>query len=372
MSSSGNDPWYAPQGKRKTNDVRYPATGRKTNFFTHPMMLLAVSLLCALASGALGVYSVMYARTSGLNFGQFFIPGILSILLFVLSAYMALHQAGKIVLAFNPKSGHGNAVQLAIAFLKGEILLDDGKKGLPAPELALNQFVMQVRAYANEKIYQKTKLDHPGVSNSMPLHLVNEPVDLLKRRWNEVIDSLNEFEIYLANDPQGMIEKLVLKNPNQMIDTSQVFRDVAESFDTTWRRKGINIESAIVTPLKANTNEAVLRRVLVGPWRSSAYFARRGGGVIFTAKSVEGKVVARWESEGLMLPEEFLKFAQQSDRSVNERIEKGLELMTNDPNSPNTLHALISFITWIDLVKTAGIAHTFKHNNEGFVIEIRL
>ena len=368
--TQGNEPWYAPQGKRKAQS--YPAVGRQTNIFMHPLTLSVFALVMAVAAGVLGSLCVLYVLKEGSSAGQFLLPGVLAVLFIFISAYVVLFQLGKMVLSFQPKTAHGSAVTLAMAFLKGEVHADDGKKGLPAPELALQQFVMQVRAYATEKIYQKNRLDNPNANNSMPLHLVNEPVDLLKRRWNEVLDSLNEFEIYLANDPQGMIEKLLAKTPNQMIDTSQVFRDVADTFDTTWRRKGINIESAIVTPLKANTNEAVLRRLLVGPWRSCAYFARRGGGVIFTAKSFEGKVVARWECEGLMLPEEFLKIAQQSERSVNDRIEKGLELVATDPNSPNTLHALVSFITWVDLVRTAGINHSFKHNNEGFVIEIKL
>jgi hypothetical protein len=228
-----------------------------------------------------------------------------------------------------------------------------------------------VRAYATEKSYQKTRAEL-GATGSVNSPLVAEPVDLLKRRWNEVLDSLNEFEIYLANDPQGLIEKLLTKTPNQSLDVSQIFRDVAESFDTTWRRKGINIESAIVTPLKAHTNEAVLRRLLVGPWRASAYFARRGGGVVFSAKSVEGKVVARWDCDGLMMKEDYVKIAMNSELPVNDRIEKGLQMLAPDPHSPNTLHALVSFITWIDLAKAAKADFQFKHTNDGFVIELRL
>ena len=57
---------------------------------------------------------------------------------------------------------------------------------------------------------------------------------------------------------------------------------------------------------------------------------------------------------------------------MNERIERGLTVLAPDPNSPNTLHALISFITWIDLAQTVGADFAFKHTNDGFVIELRL
>jgi hypothetical protein len=284
---------------------------------------------------------------------------------------LVLRQLGKTLGSASEKFAGDNPLSLALAALRGDISIEETRKGVPAPEMALHQFVQQVRAYATEKSYQKNRQDAGGGAQAHN-PLVAEPVDLLKRRWNEVLDSLGEFEIFLANDPQGMIAKLVSKYPNQVMDVSQIFRDVAESFDNTWRRKGINIEAAIVTPLRANTNEALLRRLLVGPWRSCAYFARRGGGVLFSAKSMEGRVVARWECEGLSIPDDYLAFARQSDRTVNERIERGLQVLSPDPNSPNTLHALVSFITWVDLAQTVAADFAFKHTNDGFVVELRL
>ncbi|NBW82275.1 hypothetical protein EBR21_11030 [bacterium] len=258
--------------------------------------------------------------------------------------------------------------------MRGELKVGEGRRGPPAPELALSQFVSQVRAYASEKSFQNVKPQPDRtMSEAGGSATTSESANLLKRRWNEVVDSLDEFEIYLANDPQGMISKLVSKNPPKQLDAAVVFREVAESFDTTWRRKGINIESAIVTPLKATAQEGLLRRLLVGPWRASAYFARRGSSVVFSAKSVQGRVVARWEIDGLSIPDDYLQLATDSSVSVNERIEKGLLAMAPEPaNSPSTLYALISFITWIDLAHACETEFEFKNNNNGFVIEIRL
>jgi|GEM_PF-681748 len=326
-----------------------------------------VALLLALAGGACVGFA--FAASTGAGTSALLVVG--GIALLAAAFYFLLRQMGDVFASLSEVHAKENPVTLALGVMRGDLRVEESRKGMPAPEMALLQFVQQVRAYATEKSYQKNRLDlGPTAAGHTPL--VAEPVDLLKRRWNEVLDSMGEFEIYLANDPQGMITKLISKHPNLVMDVSQVFRDVAESFDNTWRRKGINIEAAIVTPLRANTNEALLRRLLVGPWRSSAYFARRGGGVLFSAKSKEGKVVARWECEGLSIPEDYLAFARQSSIPVNERIERGLTVLAPDPNSPNTLHALISFITWIDLAQTVGADFAFKHTNDGFVIELRL
>ena len=209
------------------------------------------------------------------------------------------------------KNNSVNKFSFAFQFLKGQLHIEEPRKGIPAPEMALYQFIQQVRAYAMEKSFLKQKQDRQQDA-FVGLNGV-DPNSLLKRRWNDVVDSLNEFEIYLANDPKGMIEKLVVKSPPQNMDVSQIFRDVAETFDTTWRRKGINIEHAIVTPLKTNTNEALLRRLLVGPWRSCVYFARRGNGVVFSAKSIDGKIITRWECEGMAFPEEFFVLVKNLD-----------------------------------------------------------
>ncbi|MGY3804050.1 hypothetical protein ACWNT8_08320 [Pigmentibacter ruber] len=268
------------------------------------------------------------------------------------------------------KNNSINKFSYAVQFLKGQLHIEEPRKGIPAPEMALYQFIQQVRAYAMEKSFLKQKQDRQQDA-FIGLNGV-DPNSLLKRRWNDVVDSLNEFEIYLANDPKGMIEKLVVKSPPQNMDVSQIFRDVAETFDTTWRRKGINIEHAIVTPLKANTNEALLRRLLVGPWRSCVYFARRGNGVVFSAKSIDGKIITRWECEGMAFPEEFFALVKNNELDVNDRIEKGMAMIALDPNSPNTLFALISFVTWIDLVHVAQCDYEIKQGSEGLIIELRL
>lgn len=393
--NNGPEPWYSPNHKKAGGTATGPAlpgtfaSGASINgtaangldraptsrgFISASGLFQAVmrmanglgAIVVTLAAGACGGYA--FARSTNAGLGVLLVLAAAALL--VVAVLLLLRQVGRTFACVSEKHVDHEVLPLAFGVLRGDLRAEESRKGMPAPEMALHQFVQQVRAYATEKTYQKNRQELGPTSYHSPL--VAEPVDLLKRRWNEVLDSLNEFEIYLANDPQGMITKLVTKHPNQTIDVSQVFRDVAESFDTTWRRKGINIESAIVTPLRANTNEMLLRRLLVGPWRSCAYFARRGGGVLFSAKSVEGKVVARWECEGLSIHDDYLKFALQSEKPVNERIERGLQVVAPDPNSPNTLHALISFITWIDLAQAVGADFAFKHTNDGFVIELRL
>lgn len=299
--------------------------------------------------------------------------GLLASIGLLISFLLVLRFLGSELSRLLPLHSGDSAFAVAMIWMRGGLKVDEGRRGPPAPELALSQFVSQVRAYATEKSFQNVK----PLADRSPVEAggaaVSESANLLKRRWNEVVDSLDEFEIYLANDPQGMISKLVSKNPPKQLDAAVVFREVADSFDTTWRRKGINIESAIVTPLKATAQEGLLRRLLVGPWRASAYFARRGASVVFSAKSVQGRVVARWEVDGLSIPDDYLALATNSTTAVNERIEKGLQAMAPEPaNSPNTLYALISLITWIDLAHACETEFEFKNNNNGFVIEIRL
>jgi hypothetical protein len=148
---------------------------------------------------------------------------------------------------------------------------------------------------------------------------------------------------------------------------------VADTFDTTWRRKGINIESAIVSPLKATANEALLRRLLVGPWRASAYFARRGTGVMFAAKAQGNQVFATWETNGLCIPEAYLNVALNTELSLNDRLERGMVTLSNDPaSSSSTFLALLSFLSWIDLAKASGANFELKNANEGFQIILRL
>lgn len=317
--------------------------------------------------------AALFLLDKGMSFknSNLWIPIILLSLLFFLFAILALlDQIGRVCSEFTQKHNYESKIRIGFRYLKKNVEKEDARRGIPAPEMALYQFVQQVRAYALEKSFLKQKTDR---NMDLFSNIVGgDASGIIKRRWNDVMDSLNEFEIYLANDPQGIIEKLVAKFPNQNIDVSQVFRDVAETFDTAWRRKGINIEHAIVTPLKANINEPLLRRLLVGPWRSCVYFARRGNGVIFSSKSFEGKIIAHWECEGVAFPEEFFSLVSNEGLSVNERIEQCMGLICENTNSPNTLFALISFVTWLDLVRAARVHYSFSQGNTGLVIELQL
>ncbi|MEY2986666.1 MAG: hypothetical protein RJB13_187 [Pseudomonadota bacterium] len=375
--TNGQEPWYAPSGKKKGSPASYSTTAHGDEqpsvgmFLTvlrsiFKLKFIIFALLLSVLSCYVGFRLTVggHGLASATGFvcifaGQFF---ALLLLLYFLGVELA-----KVA----PVGQSGSATAALLQWFQGQFRADEGRKGPPAPELALLQFVSQVRSYATEKSFQNVR---PSADKPLdPASRFSESANLLKRRWNEVVDSLDEFEIYLANDPQGMITKLVSKNPPKQLDAAVVFREVADSFDTTWRRKGINIESAIVTPLRATVHEGLLRRLLVGPWRASAYFARRGSSVVFSAKSVSGRVIARWEVDGLSIPDEFLLFATDSTLSVNERIERGLIVLASDPTqSPNTLYALISLVTWIDLADACESEFEFKNNNNGFVIELRL
>ncbi|MFZ9520208.1 MAG: hypothetical protein ACO3A4_07000 [Silvanigrellaceae bacterium] len=378
MSQLNNpEPWYAPSGKRKpiasSAVPTVPDSAPRAVRILISVFLQLKRIRGLIFAGAVAsVFSFFAARMIAVGSPPV-LGGLLASIGLLISFLLVLRFLGSELSRLLPLHSGDSAFAVAMIWMRGGLKVDEGRRGPPAPELALSQFVSQVRAYATEKSFQNVK----PLADRSPVEAggaaVSESANLLKRRWNEVVDSLDEFEIYLANDPQGMISKLVSKNPPKQLDAAVVFREVADSFDTTWRRKGINIESAIVTPLKATAQEGLLRRLLVGPWRASAYFARRGASVVFSAKSVQGRVVARWEVDGLSIPDDYLALATNSTTAVNERIEKGLQAMAPEPaNSPNTLYALISLITWIDLAHACETEFEFKNNNNGFVIEIRL
>lgn len=353
-------PWYAKKDKQT----------QKNRKEIHSTLLDFIPLVSIILSSVLCGSSLVLALKQE-SFSLFSFVLILFFLgFFLLAAFLLIYQIGSICSFLALKKEDISFFHLGVKYLRREITQEEPRKGIPAPEIALYQFVQQVRAYAMEKSYLK-QMQEKNIQPNQNLAGI-EPGAILKRRWNDVFDSLNEFEIYLANDPKGIIEKLIAKSPTQSMDVSQIFRDVAETFDNTWRRKGINIEQAIVTPLKANTNEALLRRLLVGPWRTCVYFARRGNGVIFSAKNVNGKITAHWESDGVAFPQEFFQIATNMELSVNERIQREMELIAPDPNSPNTLFALISFITWLDLVHAASGDYTIKQGSSGFIIELRI
>lgn len=341
-------PWYAQKKKQQRNRPRLKGL----------LTLLLPSLLVIFFANAFGYSLSVCLESSG---AAFFFLFLFCLLFLFLSFFCAVYQVGFICRVLAPHYEQESPLSLGVRFFRGELKCDEARKGILAPEMALNQFVQQVRAYATEKSFLKQKQTS-----------VTDAGSILKRRWNDVHDSLNEFEVYLANDPNGVIEKLVARSAPQTMDVSQIFRDVAETFDTTWRSKGVNIEHAIVTPLRASTNEMLLRRLLVGPWRTCVHFARRGGGVVFSAKSVGNKIVAQWHCEGVILPEEFFALIRNQELSVNERIENGLELADADRSSPNTLFALISFVTWIDLVQAAGTQYSLRQGDEGFEISLHI
>ena len=376
--TNDQEPWYAPAGKKKpslANIGPTPNTEQSPSLFSllaSGFMQLVQLRLAILAGLVLVVFSHIGMRLTIGGHGASSTVGIMVVTLgFIFALVIILRFLGSEFGKILPLHKNDTPMSIAFAWLRNKLKVDEGRRGPPAPELALTQFVSQVRSYASEKSFQNVRPAHERVVEPGSQH--SESANLLKRRWNEVVDSLDEFEIYLANDPPGMIGKLVSKNPPKLLDAAVVFREVADSFDTTWRRKGINIEAAIVTPLKATAHEGLLRRLLVGPWRASAYFARRGSSVVFSAKSVNGRVIARWEVDGLSIPDDYLQVANDSSTGVNERIEKGLIALAPDPsNSPNTLYALISLITWIDLAHACESEFEFKNNNNGFVIELRL
>lgn len=341
-------PWYAQKKKQQQQMPRLKSL----------LTYLLPTFLVIFFANAFGYSLAMCLESSGISFFIFF---IFCLLFLFLSLFCAVYQIGFICRSLSSQYEHESPLSLGLRFFRGELKNDDSRNGILAPEMALNQFVQQVRAYATEKSFLKQKQIN-----------VTDAGSILKRRWNDVHDSLNEFEVYLANDPTGVIEKLIARSAPQTMDVSQIFRDVAETFDTTWRSKGVNIEQAIVTPLCASTNELLLRRLLVGPWRTCVHFARRGGGVIFSAKSAKGKIVAQWHCAGVMLPEEFFSLIRNQEWSVNERIEKGLELIDADRSSPNTLFALISCVTWIDLVQAAGNQYSIRQGDEGFEINLHI
>ncbi|MBM3383142.1 MAG: hypothetical protein FJY29_11985 [Betaproteobacteria bacterium] len=376
--TSDQEPWYAPAGKKKpgaTHPLAPKGAEEKSSFFSTlaalVMRLFKLRQLIFVLISLLGAAYLALRLTIGGNTSTSIIAFVIIFVAALFALLLMLRFLGAELTKVLPLHKNDSALTVAFYWLRNSLKVEEARRGPPAPELALSQFVSQVRSYASEKSFQNVRPSPERVVEPGSYH--SESANLLKRRWNEVVDSLDEFEIYLANDPQGMIIKLVSKNPPKLIDAAVVFREVADSFDTTWRRKGINIESAIVTPLKATAHEGLLRRLLVGPWRASAYFARRGASVVFSAKSTNGRVTARWEVDGLSIPDDYLKVATDSALPVNDRIEKGLVALAPDPaNSPNTLYALISFVTWIDLAHACEMEFEFKNTNNGFVIELRL
>ena len=372
VQSNKQSPWYAVPKKEEPKILKNLESLYKkwqTTPFLSADNLVLLTFFVAIVGVALGGFTVAFCLWPNAYPITKILAVVIGLIVVVIGMLGVLRAVGVSANKFLRKETHGAVSIFGFLFLRNEFLPPEPRSSVPAPELALQSFVQQVRAYAQEVNYVRgrelrTDERKPGSP---------DPTDLMKRRWSEVVDSLNEFEIYLANAPSAVIETFVSKSPTQHLDVSQVFRDVADAFDTTWRRKGINIESAIVSPLKATANEALLRRLLVGPWRSSAYFARRGTGVVFSAKSVNNRVVATWECNGLCIPESYLVTACDSSISLNERIERGMAVLSTDVSvSPNTFLGLLSFLTWVDLAKACEADFELKNASEGFQIVLRL
>ena len=380
---SSREPWWAPRGKKPVDGSSFHLKERMGSlvfnllFLKQALRYTGFPVLC-LSAFAASIFCALLCFQAGSFMGGLFffflflVSLVTAFFLFVVSLGHVVRTLFTSVLSSGTLTSSPSNWDSGIRFLNGTLAVGEPRTAsIPAPELALGQFVQQVRAYANEKSFQKSR-DHNHPEKNTLAVPVADAGDLLKRRWNEVLDSLGEFEIYLAHDPAALISKLVAKFPAQSLDVSQIFREVAESFDSTWRRRGITIEAAIVTPLRATVNDGLLRRLLVGPWRAAAYLARRGNGVVFSAKQAQGIVTARWEVSGLTLPESFLQLLQDRRLTVNARIEHGMAALSQDPNNANVLFGLLSLILWVDLVIESKVAYVLKHNNEGFVIEMKL
>ena len=287
------------------------------------------------------------------------------ILLVFISLVLLIVQIGQVCKNNYEHYRHELPFQLGLLYARGAIKAIPQLRAVPAPELALQHFVNQVKAYALEKSFQKSKISSPETQkNSLSADC------LLKRRWNDVADSLAELEAYLSQGNPTILQTLV-ERQSVLMDVSPIFRDVAETFDSTWRRRGINIEAAVVSPLKMKANDVVLRRMLVGPWRACAYLARKGSSLIFSAKAEKGLITVRWDCDGFYLPTELLSTLLNSSLELNERIEIGLQsLAEKQTSSAHLLFALISFTTWADLMNMIKIRYKVAQTVEGTSIEI--
>lgn len=372
MSTSyDSKPWYIQKNKQKVDVV---STDTQKRGFFEKTWIVTGKLKNIIKQFAYSIYALICAFFAGIYFVKITLPttqGFIFVIFFFcflfllfFSFYLIVVQIGHVCHFFMEKKYDINSFLMGTFYLRSKIEKNPPKKGGIVPELILRQFLQQVRIYASEKNYNNQKRIDP--SNSMPRDTI------LNRRWNDVQDTLDEFDIYLANNPKDVIAKLVTNIPCQQRDVSYVFQEVAETAESTWRPKGVNIEHAIVVPLKSNIDEKLLRRLLAGPWRACAYLCVRGRGVVFSAKNESNKISARWECEGSAFPESFFKSIKNQSLSVNERIEEGMELISNNPKNSNTLLGLISLIIWHDLAHAAMINFDIKQGSEGVIIKMTL
>lgn len=372
MSTSyDSKPWYIQKNKQKVDVI---STDTQKKAFFEKTWIVAGKFKTIIRQFAYSLYALICVFFAGICFVKMTLPttqGVnfvvfLLCFLFLLffSLYLLIVQIGNVCHFFMEKKHDIKSFLMGTLYLRSKIEKIPPKKGGVVPELILRQFLQQVRIYASEKNYNHQKRIEP--SNTIARD------NILNRRWNDVQDTLDEFDIYLANNPKDVISKLITNIPCQQRDVSSVFQEVAETAESTWRPKGVNIEHAIVVPLKSNIDDKLLRRLLAGPWRACAYLCIRGRGVVFSAKRESNKISVRWECEGSAFPDNFFKAIKNQSLSVNERIEEGMELISNNPKNSNTLLGLISLIIWHDLAYATKIDFDIKQGGEGMIIKVIL
>lgn len=372
MSTSyDSKPWYIQRDKQNVNLLN---TDRQKSSFFEKTWIVLKKIQNSTKKLWYGIFALIFAFCSGYCFFKFLTPTIHGIVFiffltgfficFFCAIYFTIVQIGRVCHFFMEKNYDISPFLIGLFYLQSKIEKTPEKKGLFVPELILRQFLQQVRIYAAEKNYSNQK--------RMDTSQASTRDSILNRRWNDVQDTLDEFDIYLANNPQEVIAKLVANTPCQQRDVSHIFQEVAETAESTWRPKGVNIEHAIVVPLKSGIDDKLLRRLLSGPWRACAYLCIRGRGVVFSTKNDANKISARWECEGTAFPERFFDTIKNMALSVNERIEKGMESISNNPKNSHNILGLISLIIWHDLAHAAKIDFEVKQGSDGMIIKMMI
>ncbi len=291
---------------------------------------------------------------------------LLGILMFVMGAiYLMLAQIGSVCVFFDDSTAKTPKYKVGYLYLVSQLAKSKPRINISAPELVLKQFVQQVRFYSLEKNYflQKQNLKTEDTPSSL---------SLLDRRWHDVQDTLDEFDVYLSQNSTARIEVLLSTLTPQTQDAAQLFQNIAETFEMTWRPKGITIEHAIVVPLKITLNEKLLKRLLAGAWRATVYFAPKGGTVTFSSKSENGKVYARWACLGVTFASDFYETVCNRNLSLNARIEIGMTYISNQPQNSTILFGLISLLIWHDLAIAANVNFNIKQDNDGMIATLVL
>lgn len=372
MSASPNaKPWYVKEKKKKRN---FFLMNDKHNTFLNNVLKFIYFSYCVLKLfrySFIGLCVSLFASLFFLNeFSEasgfktlilFF--GVLLIIAFVI--YLLVAQIGSVCANFAENPKNLNKYALGYAYLTSQIKKSKPRTHKVAAELILKQFVQQVRLYSLEKNYYLQK-------NLVSEGTTNQTKTLLQRRWQDVEDTLDEFDIYQSPSSEQRIESLISILTPQMQDVSEIFQNSAESFESSWRLKGINIEHAIVVPLKAHINAKILKRFLAGAWRASVYFVPKGGTVTFAAKYENNQIIARWACLGATFSPHFYETIQDTSLSINTRIEIGMTYVSNQPHNSNILFGLISLIILNDITIAAKTNFKMKQGNDGMILTLIL